>query len=265
MPRVQSRPVQEQLPGEVLALAASEGLGELRASFLPKRAGVWAVIGMVFFSLLGLLVFVLPGLFFVWRLLQTPNFNSKQAAKRIHCFDHGLIVSDRDRPVAFRWDSASVLQQITRRYANGVYVGTSYLYTLFKPDGSTIELTGFYADPEVWGAAIQHEITRAQLPRALDLVGRGETVRFGDVAVNAHGMATAKRGSCRGARWSGSRSRTAWCSWGGPASCWPGPTPRCTESPTSSCSWPWSTGCVAEAVRDVGASTRLASLCISPE
>ncbi|MFE2248563.1 DUF6585 family protein [Streptomyces lavendulae] len=195
MPRVQSRPVQEQLPGEVLALAASEGLGELRASFLPKRAGVWAVIGMVFFSLLGLLVFVLPGLFFVWRLLQTPNFNSKQAAKRIHCFDHGLIVSDRDRPVAFRWDSASVLQQITRRYANGVYVGTSYLYTLFKPDGSTIELTGFYADPEVWGAAIQHEITRAQLPRALDLVGRGETVRFGDVAVNAHGMATAKRGS----------------------------------------------------------------------
>ncbi|GLX34721.1 hypothetical protein Sros01_07940 [Streptomyces roseochromogenus] len=195
MPRVQSRPVQEQLPGEVLALAASEGLGELRASFLPKRAGVWAVIGMVFFSLLGLLVFVLPGLFFVWRLLQTPNFNSRQAAKRIHCFDHGLIVSDRDRPVAFRWDSASVLQQITRRYANGVYVGTSYLYTLFKPDGSTIELTGFYADPEVWGAAIQHEITRAQLPRALDLVGRGETVRFGDVAVNAHGMATAKRGS----------------------------------------------------------------------
>ncbi|GLV83438.1 hypothetical protein Slala03_31270 [Streptomyces lavendulae subsp. lavendulae] len=195
MPRVQSRPVQEQLPGEVLALAASEGLGELRASFLPKRAGVWAVIGMVFFSLLGLLVFVLPGLFFVWRLLQTPNFNRKQAAKRIHCFDHGLIVSDRDRPVAFRWDSASVLQQITRRYANGVYVGTSYLYTLFKPDGSTIELTGFYADPEVWGAAIQHEITRAQLPRALDLVGRGETVRFGDVAVNAHGMATAKRGS----------------------------------------------------------------------
>lgn len=195
MQRVQSRPVQEQLPGEVLALADSEGLGELRASFLPKRAGIWAVIGMVFFSLLGLLVFVLPGLLFIWRLLQTPNFNKKQAAKRIHCFEHGLIVSDRDRPVAFRWDSASVLQQITRRYANGVYVGTSYLYTLFKPDGSTIELTGFYADPEVWGAAIQHEITRAQLPGALDLVGRGETVRFGDVAVNAHGMATAKRGS----------------------------------------------------------------------
>ncbi|MFF6939622.1 DUF6585 family protein [Streptomyces lavendulae] len=195
MQRVQSRPVQEQLPGEVLDLAASEGLGELRASFLPKRAGMWAVIGMVFFSLLGLLAFVLPGLLFIWRLLQTPNFNSKQAAKRIHCFDHGLIVSDRDRPVAFRWDSVSVLQQITRRYANGVYVGTSYLYTLFKPDGSTIQLTGFYADPEVWGAAIQHEITRAQLPRALDLVGRGETVRFGDVAVNAHGMATVKRGS----------------------------------------------------------------------
>ncbi|MGO4458494.1 DUF6585 family protein [Streptomyces sp. M-16] len=195
MQRVPSRPVQDRIPDEVLALAASEGLGELRASFFPKRAGVWAIIGMVFFSLLGLLVFVLPGLVFIWLLLRTPNVSSKQAAKRIHCFEHGLIVSDRDRPAAFRWDSAAVLQHITRRYANGVYVGTSYLYTLFKPDGSTLELTGFYADPEVWGAAIQHEITRAQLPGALDLVSRGEPLRFGDLVVDAHGMATSKRGS----------------------------------------------------------------------
>ncbi|MFD8978337.1 DUF6585 family protein [Streptomyces sp. NPDC059564] len=192
---VQSPPVQEQLPGEVVALAASEGLGELRASFLPKRMGAGRIAGLAFFSLFGLLVFVLPGLLFIWQLLQAPNFNRKQAAKRIHCFEHGLIVSDRSGPVAVRWDSASVLQQITERYANGVYVGTSYLYTLFKRDGSTIELTGFYANPEVWGAAIQHEITRAQLPGVLDLLSRGGTAHFCDIAVNAGGMATAKRGT----------------------------------------------------------------------
>lgn len=194
MQDTQFRPVQDQLSGEVAALAAAEGLGELRASFGPKRVSGAGMAGLVFFCLLGLALFVLPGLFFVWRLMQTPNLNGKQAAKRIHCFEHGVVAAGRDgRPVAFRWDAMTVLQEITRRYVNGVYTGTTYKYTLVKP-GATVELTGFYADPEVWGVAIQHEITRVQLPGVLELLRQGGTVQFGDITVNAGGMATAKRG-----------------------------------------------------------------------
>ncbi|RKE20184.1 DUF6585 family protein [Streptomyces sp. TLI_171] len=181
------------MSGEVAALAAAEGLGELRASFLPKRASGGALFGLGLLCLVGLALFVLPGVFFIWRLMKTPNLNGKEAAKRIHCFEHGLVASDRSgRPVAFRWDAMTVLQEITRRYVNGVYTGTRYKYTLVKQDGA-LELTGFYADPEVWGVAIQHEVTRVQLPGVLELLRQGGTARFGDITVNAGGMATVKR------------------------------------------------------------------------
>ncbi|GGP70325.1 DUF6585 family protein [Streptomyces abikoensis] len=186
----------ERIPDAVASLAAAQGLGWHRETFFPKRLGAGRTAGMVFFALLGLACFVLPGLFFVWLLLQAPNFSRKQAAKRIHLFEHGLIVADHSGPVsAFRWDSMTVLQQITRRYANGVYVGTTYLYTLFKPDGSTIKLTNFYADPDRWGSAIQHEVTRAQLPNVIATLERGAAIQFGDIAMTMGGIATVKRGA----------------------------------------------------------------------
>ncbi|WP_033217759.1 DUF6585 family protein [Kitasatospora phosalacinea] len=190
---VQTPPVERPFSDGVAALAAAEGLGGHRAVFLPKRSGFWRLLGLAVFGLFGLLAFVLPGLYFLWLLWQTPNLNRKQAARRIHCFEHGLVLDEPSGPVAFRWDAVSVLQRITRRYVNGVYVGTNYDYRLFRPDGTKGRLTGFYADPEVWGAAIQHEITRAQLAGALALLNGGGTVHFGDMVVNAAGVATANR------------------------------------------------------------------------
>ncbi|WP_033818022.1 DUF6585 family protein [Kitasatospora sp. MBT63] len=186
----------EQIPAAVEPVAAAEGLGQHRETFAPQRHGFWRMAGLVLFAVLGLACFVLPGLMFVWLLVQTPNLSRKQAAKRLHLFEHGLVVADRSGPTAsFRWDAMTVLQQITRRYANGVYVGTTYLYTLFRADGSKVKLTNFYADPERWGAAVQHEITRAQLPGVTAAVAGGTTVRFGDLAVAAEGIVSAKRGA----------------------------------------------------------------------
>ncbi|GLW68578.1 hypothetical protein Kpho02_08770 [Kitasatospora phosalacinea] len=190
---VQAPPAGQPFSDDVAALAAAEGLGGLRASFAPKRRSAWSILGLAVFGLFGLFVFVLPGLFFLWQLWQTPNVNRRQAARRIHCFEHGLVLDEPGGPLAFRWDALSVLQRITRRYVNGIYVGTSYEYRLFRPDGVKARLTGFYADPEVWGAAVQHEITRAQLPGVLGLLGGGGTVHFGDMVVNAAGVATANR------------------------------------------------------------------------
>ncbi|MFF0778413.1 hypothetical protein [Streptomyces sp. NPDC003720] len=55
----------------------------------------------------------------------------------------------------------TVLQEITERYANAIYVGTTYVYTLCRADGTTLKVTGFYDQPERWGPALQQEITRA--------------------------------------------------------------------------------------------------------
>ncbi|AWZ06975.1 MULTISPECIES: DUF6585 family protein [unclassified Streptomyces] len=187
--------VQEPIPDSVASLAAAQGLGLHRETFLPQRLPAWRVAGLFLFAIFGLACFVLPGLMFVWLLAQSPNLSRKQAAKRIHLFEDGLIVADGTGPVSgFRWDSMTVLQQITRRYANGVYVGTSYVYTLFRQDGSPVKLTNFYADPDRWGTAIQNEITRAQLPGAITALEQGATLHFGDISLTRDGIATAKRG-----------------------------------------------------------------------
>lgn len=187
--------VQEQIPDAVASLATAQGLGLHRETFLPKRLGAGRMAGLFLFAILGLACFILPGLMFVWLLAKSPNLSRKQAAKRIHLFEEGLIVADGTGPVsAFRWDSMTVLQQITERYANGVHVGTGYLYTLFRPDGSAVKLTEFYADPERWGAAIQREITRTQLPGAITALEQGATLSFGDISMTLGGIATPKRG-----------------------------------------------------------------------
>jgi hypothetical protein len=185
----------EPIPQEVVHLAAARGLGELRATFLPKRMTTVRKVAFVIMVPIGLLMFILPGLWFIWIALQTPNFSRKQAAKRLYLFDHGLVVSESTGPVGCaRWDQATVYQDITRHYRNGVYVATTYVYTLTNPDGSTVKVTQFFDDPQVWGAAIQQAVTRAQLPAVLGALKQGQTVRFGDIAVNSAGVSTPKRG-----------------------------------------------------------------------
>ena len=146
----------------VMAAAQRENLGALRASFAPKRVNAAALIGMFIFGLIGLIVVV--GIYFFVVAFQTPNLNRSRAARRLHFFDGGLIVADANGPTAvFRWESMSVLQAITRRYANGVYVGTTYVYTLSGANGVTAKVTNFFADQEKCGTMIQNEVTRAQL------------------------------------------------------------------------------------------------------
>lgn len=186
----------EELPQDVAQLAAARGLGELRTTFLPKRLTAARKFAFVVMIPVGLLIFVLPGLWFIWIALQTPNFSRKQAAKRLYLFEHGLMVAESAGPVGcVRWDQVTVYQDVTRHYANGVYVTTSYIYTLTNPDGSTVKVTQFFDGPQVWGPAIQQAVTQAQLPAVLGALKQGQTIRFGDIAVNSSGVSTPKRGA----------------------------------------------------------------------
>jgi hypothetical protein len=186
----------EPIAPELAALAAAEGLGAHRFTIHPHRPGVLRLGGLLLFGILGLFALVLPGLYFFWLASQTPSLSRAQAARRLHFFEHGLIETAKDgTPAAFRWDSMMALQEITERYANGIYVGTTYVYTLHAKDGTSRKLTNFYAEPERWGPFIQQEITNFQLPGLLARLGQGETLRFGDLSVSRGGIATAKSGS----------------------------------------------------------------------
>jgi hypothetical protein len=185
-----------QDPGQEAAqqapLPGTEGLGQLRETFLPKRVGAVRLAALLLMGIVGL---ILPplGAYFLWLAAQTPNLSRKQAARRLHLFEHGLAEVGKNGEVSvFRWDAMTALQEITERYANGVYVGTTYVYTLHREDGTTLKVTGFYDQPERWGPALQQEITRAQLPGLLAGLEQGGTLTYGDLSVNLGGVATAK-------------------------------------------------------------------------
>ncbi|MFE4627863.1 DUF6585 family protein [Streptomyces mirabilis] len=144
---------------------------------------------------MGTVSLILPplGAYFLWLATQTPNLSRKQAARRLHLFEHGLAeVGKSGEASVFRWDTMTVLQEITERYANGIYVGTTYVYTLYRADGTTLKVTGFYDQPERWGPALQQEITRAQLPGLLAGLEQGGTLTYGEFSVNLGGVATSK-------------------------------------------------------------------------
>jgi len=186
-------PAREQLPDSLTALAAAERLGAHRETFRPLRLGAGRMAAQVFFAVLGLACFILPGLYFCWVLARTPNLSREQAAKRLDLFEHGLVVSELSGPVhVFRWADLLALQEITDRYVYGVQVARTFQYTLHRPDGATATLTQFYAEPERWGAAIQSEVTRAQLSSVMDLLRRGGTARFGDLALAQGGIANTR-------------------------------------------------------------------------
>ncbi|GED83371.1 DUF6585 family protein [Streptomyces sp. 6-11-2] len=189
-------PTAQQDPGQTTAHDAAppgtEGLGQLRETFLPKRISTVRIAAVLF---MGIVSLILPPLaaYFFWLAFTAPNLSRKQAARRLHLFEHGLAEVGRNGEVSvFRWDSMTVLQEITERYANGIYVGTTYVYTLHREDGTRLKVTDFYAQPERWGPAFQQEITRAQLPGLVTGLEQGRTLTYGSLSVNLGGVATAK-------------------------------------------------------------------------
>jgi hypothetical protein len=105
-----TEPAPHSLSPQVAELAARHQLGRLEGSFAPKRLGK-LIFALHVYLLVNLLVLLLvPGLLFFWWLRRYPDFSRKQAAKRLHLFEHGLIVQPQfgDGMTAFRWDSVKV-------------------------------------------------------------------------------------------------------------------------------------------------------------
>lgn len=176
----------------VTAAAARENLGQYQMSFRPKRVGTAQLIIMLAMGILTVIIVV--GVYFIVMAFMQPNLNHRQAAKRLHFFERGLIVATGDGPTAvYRWDSLTVLQSITRRYVYGRYTGTTYIYTLITRDGRQAKVTGFYEKPEEWGPAIQAEITAAQLPGVMAALQSGASLEFGPLVINRGGLATGSR------------------------------------------------------------------------
>ncbi|WP_327695089.1 DUF6585 family protein [Streptomyces sp. NBC_00459] len=181
---------------EAAALAVRHQLGALEGSFAPKRLGVPMFLVYLHAVFVLSAFFLVPGVLFFWWLRRFPNFSRKQAAKRLHLFEHGMIVQPQsgDGMTAFRWDSARVYQDITQLIVNGSPTPAKYVYSVVAPSFGGAEVTEFYERPETWGPWMQEAVLRAQGQKVMEAVLEGGTVDFGALSVSGNGVTgTGKR------------------------------------------------------------------------
>ncbi|MER5361609.1 DUF6585 family protein [Streptomyces sp. NPDC002785] len=184
------------LSPEAAELADRHQLGALQGTFTPKRLSKPVFALYIFTTIHLLFIFVIPGLLFFWWLRRTPDFSRKQAAKRLHLFENGMIVHPQsgDGVVVIRWDSVRLYQDITQKIINGVPGPINHVYSAVGPGRVSATITEFYEGPGTWGPHMQGAILRAQGPAVLQSIAEGRTVNFGDLSLSRTGMATTRNG-----------------------------------------------------------------------
>ncbi|MET7473568.1 DUF6585 family protein [Streptomyces sp. NPDC005648] len=181
----------------VADLAARHRLGALQFVFAPKRLRRTVYTAHVFNCLMLMVFFVVPGLLYYWFAMRRfPDFSRKAAARRLHLFEAGLVVDPPDggAPVALRWDTLRLQQEITQLVINGVPAPTKYVYTASAPGHGSVRITDLYDSPEVWGARMQDAVLRAQGPAVLETLGEGGTVVFGALSLSRTAVSVRGKG-----------------------------------------------------------------------
>jgi hypothetical protein len=132
---------------------------------------------------LGVAVVFLPlglwALFNVWR-----NWGVSAAL-----YENGLAYNDRTGLRQIRWDQVDgVWQQVTKHYYNGIYTGTTHLYTLQTSDGQKMKFDDKFAKVEELGTGIQKYVSNALYPRYVQALNNGQKVTFGPLAIDREGI-----------------------------------------------------------------------------
>jgi molecular chaperone DnaK len=143
----------------------------------------------------------------------------KDEELRVFEFEHGLVQEPAGSPpLTFRWDQIATVRQysVVSYKSTGSYQWTSFTYTFTRGDGASVEIKGTFQDPAraPWrkqralqrdphhvtqrkyaelGQAAARRVAEAQLPAAQAALARGEEVTFGDIAISATGVRTARR------------------------------------------------------------------------
>ncbi|NUR00832.1 MAG: hypothetical protein HOY79_31190 [Streptomyces sp.] len=183
---------------EVADLAARHRLGALEGVFAPKRLRRTVYAAHVFNCLMLAFFFLVPGLLYYWfSMRRFPDFSRKRAAQRLHLFEEGLVVHPPSggEPVALRWDSLRLEQEIVQLVINGVPAPTKYVYSAGAPGRGSVRITEFYENPDVWGPRMQDAVVRAQGPGVLETLREGGTVPFGALSLSRSAVHARGKGS----------------------------------------------------------------------
>jgi len=112
---------------------------------------------------------------------------------RVLLCTEGILRTSGSKVEIVRWDQVEAFwQAVTKRYMNGVYTGTTHIYTLRRADGVVFKFNDTINKVEALGNAVQREVTRVLLPKFIYAYNAGSTVTFGPLSINKQGISNSK-------------------------------------------------------------------------
>jgi hypothetical protein len=108
--------------------------------------------------------------------------------------DRGLVVGLYEQGVAehvansvrqMRWEQAdAIFQNVTRHYYNGIYTGTTHVYTVVSRDRQKFVFDDRLKDVEQLGNQLQQSISNFLYPAYVTALNTGQKVQFGPLALD---------------------------------------------------------------------------------
>jgi len=114
--------------------------------------------------------------------------------RAVALYSSGLAYNDNKGLQTWRWEEVDqFLSAITRHYTNGVYTGTTYVYTLRKADNTKLVFDNRLNKVQDLGPLIERAVTPTLYKRAADAYNAGQTVTFGPIAISKEGVTIGKK------------------------------------------------------------------------
>lgn len=115
-------------------------------------------------------------------------------SKVVVLYERGLAYHDRKGVQVWRWEEMEYFfMAITKHYTNGVYTGTTYVYTIQKTDGSKLALTNVFAKIQDLGNVIQKNVFPIQYQRIVQALKLGQGVALGPIVLSQNGIVVEKK------------------------------------------------------------------------
>jgi hypothetical protein len=198
------------------------GLGALKQQWVNAGKGKWVsvVVGLLFLG-------AGPALWLLAALLGYNAYNNSGAARvdnavvpplcigaiafgigvlilinswqtwnlALALYEQGVAYRKRGPVQQFRWDEVeAVWQAVTKHYRNGVYTGTTHIYTVQTRGGQkTVINDQFGRGIDVLGRALQQGTAELLLPRYWQALQSGQKLTFGPLALDREKLYAGKK------------------------------------------------------------------------
>jgi hypothetical protein len=127
------------------------------------------------------------GMLVGWRAFASWN-------KAVAVYQNGFAYLDRKGLQVWRWaDVSSMKSAITRHYTNGIYTGTTHIYTLANHQNQRLILSDPFTKVEELAKVIDESIYPFLYEQAADQYNSGQAIVAGPVAISKTGITIGRK------------------------------------------------------------------------